>query len=103
MQARDGDENELFYANNTIKWMPGLSGTWSNYRNRDNRMILGSGDIETRSDVRLNEMINWDADLLFNYGDHKYSLMIEDYSGYDHVERFVTHGHGRYGGDLNAW
>jgi len=29
--------------------------------------------------------------------------MIEDYSGYDHVERFVTHGHGRYGGDFNAW
>ena len=31
VEGKDGGETELFYANNTIKWMPGPSGTWCNY------------------------------------------------------------------------
>ena len=95
-------KEELFYTNNSAQWSPGSSETWHNHK-ENNVEIHGSGDIVAHSDFRVNATIDWDASLLFNYGDQQYNIMIEDYSSYDHEERFVTYGYGRYGGDLNSW
>ena len=103
VQARDGLENELFYTNNSINWLPGPTGTWYNYDVSNTQSIMGSGHIKAHSDLRLNNKLDWDTDFLFNYGDHEYSITMEDYSSYDHKERFVTYGYGRYGGNLNSW
>ena len=99
----DSDDEELFFTNNTVKWSPGPSGTWNNFKDYDQGKVLGSGDIAVISDLRLNDTIDWDVDLLFNYGDSKYSIDIEDHSSYDHKERFVTYGYGQYGGDFESW
>jgi len=177
MQVRDGHEKDLFYANNSLKWLPGPDiGKWhnhsvnnmtlgniaeyssdhrsidkevhskntmrwfSNYANDyftnhnytlfpnntfypiiwfQNKTITGniwhsnkytprshlfsSYHIEAYSEVRLPDKVDWDAKFLLNYGDHKYNIAIEDYSSYDHQERFVAYGNGRYGGNLNSW
>ena len=99
------DKEELFYTNNSLNWSPGPSGIWHNYKNSDDDYteVHGSGDISLQSDLRLNKTIDWDAGLLFKYGDHKYSIDIEDHSSYDHEERFVTYGYGGYGGDFESW
>ena len=100
--VNNANKEELLYTNNSVHWSPGASETWHNY-DENNVVIHGSGDIAVHSDLRLNKTIDWDAGLLFNYGDQHYSVKIEDYSSYDHKERFVTYGYGRYGGDLNSW
>ena len=177
MQVRDGHEKELFYTNNTLKWLPGpvlekwhnhsvnnmtlvniteyssdcrlidkevlsknammwLSNyTYNNFTNNNytwfpnntfypitwfqNKTIadsiwhsnkysprshlVSSYHIEAYSELRLPDKVDWDAKFLFNYGNHKYNIAVEDYSSYNRQERFVAYGNGRYGGDLNTW
>ena len=97
-QIKDDTDKDLFFTNTSVKWMSGPSGAWYSHNGEK-----GSGIINTHSDLRLSDIIDWDAMLDFTYGDSKYNIVISDYSSKDHTERFMTYGHGQYGGDLNSW
>ena len=87
--ARNGQEVEQFYTNNTVTW--DSPSVWTS-----------AGNIVVDSVLRLVDMLNWDANGLFTYGGGLYSVEATDLykSG---SQLFYVQGTGGYGGNWNNW
>ena len=87
--AKNGNEKEQVYTNNTVSWSSDSS--W-----------LDAGDIEVSSAFRLIDIVNWNAMGQLEYGEQQYYIQSSDYGASGNQVYFVE-ATGGYGGGWNAW